>query len=327
MPLEIVRNDITKMQVDAIVNAANTALQMGGGVCGAIFHAAGAKEMQAACDKIGSCATGSAVATEAFKLDAKYVIHTVGPIWRGGENREEELLRSAYASSLQLASELNCSSIAFPLLSSGIYGYPKEQALQVAISEIHQFLMDNEMLVYLVVFDKKSFGISRKLVQSIDAFIDEHYVDEQEIRYSKNREAAYRSAPIQAEMKESISGSLEDLLDRLDEPFAKSLLRCIDNKGMTDVETYKKANIDRKLFSKIRNSPDYTPKKKTVIAFAVALELDLEETQGLLEKAGYSLSRSSKFDVIIEYFISNNSYNVHEINEALFMFDQPLLGA
>lgn len=327
MPLKIIRNDITKMHVDAIVNAANTALQMGGGVCGAIFNAAGAKELQAACNKLGNCPTGSAVATDAFQLDAKYIIHAVGPVWHGGGQEEEKLLRSAYTSSLQLAKERGCKSIAFPLISSGIYGYPKEQALQVAISEIHRFLMENEMHVYMVVFDKKSFGISNKLMRSIDAFIDEHYVEQNELHYSRSRLSELQEELIQQELQDSGNDSLEELLRRLDEPFSVHLLRYIDEKGMTDVETYKKANIDRKLFSKIRNTPNYTPMKKTVIAFAIALELTLEETEGLLERAGYALSRSNKFDVIIEYFILHRKYNIHEINEALFMFDQTLLGA
>lgn len=327
MPLEIIRNDITKMRVDAIVNAANTRLQMGGGVCGAIFDAAGAKELQEACDEVGGCATGCAVATDAFRLDADYIIHAVGPVWHGGGQDEEALLRSAYRRSLQIATERNCKSIAFPLISSGIYGYPKEQALQVAISEIHNFLLENEMQVYLVVFDKKSFGISNKLLRSIEAFIDEHYVEKNERLYSRNRHFEFREEFVQQELQDSVSSSLEEMLNRLDEPFSASLLRFIDEKGMTDVETYKKANIDRKLFSKIRNSPNYTPMKKTVLAFAVALELTLEETEDLLARAGYAFSRSNKFDVIIEYFILNRKYNIHEINEALFMFDQTLLGA
>ncbi|MGO1059310.1 macro domain-containing protein [Planococcus sp. FY231025] len=327
MPLEIIRNDITKMHTDAIVNAANSSLQMGGGVCGAIFAAAGQRELQEACNEIGHCPTGSAVATKAFRMEAKYIIHAVGPVWRGGGHKEEELLRSAYASSLRLADELECASIAFPLISSGIYGYPKEEALQVAISEIHRFLMDHEMLVYLVVFDKKSFGVSEKLVRSIDAFIDEHYVSEQELHYSRSRQIEVRAEAMKEEMLDAAPPGLEELMGSLDEPFSVRLFRRIDEKGMTDVETYKKANIDRKLFSKIRNSPDYTPMKKTIIAFAIALELDVEETIDLLQGAGYTLSRSNKFDIIIEYFLVNGKYYIHEINEALFMFDQPLLGA
>lgn len=326
MPLEIIRNDITKMQVDAIVNAANTNLQMGGGVCGAIFQAAGANEMQSACDEIGSCPTGHAVATQSFKLNARYVIHAVGPIWHGGLQGEELKLRSAYQASLQLANVLKCESIAFPLISSGIFRYPKDQALEIAISEISHFLKQHEMLVYLVVFDQKSYVISEKLVSSINSYIDEHYVDELAAHFPRF-EQEILSAPIHENAEIRFPASLDDFLAAIDEPFSTRLLRFIDEKGVSDVGTYKKANIDRKLFSKIRNSPNYTPLKKTVIAFAIALELDLGETEELLESAGYALSRSSKFDVIIEYFITHQKYDIFEINEALFAYDQLTLGA
>lgn len=325
MPLEIIRNDLTKMHVDAIVNAANSALQMGGGVCGAIFQKAGKSDMEAACSQIGQCTTGSAVATPAFKLEARYVIHAVGPVWQGGGQGEERLLCSAYSASLQLAHELGCESIAFPLISSGIYGYPKDQALDIAISEIHKFLQDHEILVYLVVFDQKSFVISESLANSINSYIDEHYVEEMAVRYPRFE----REDRIETSLQESgieLPSSLEDFLAHIDEPFSVRLLRFIDEKGMEDVETYKKANIDRKLFSKIRNSPNYTPLKKTILAFAIALELDLDETEDLLATAGYALSRSNKFDVIIEYFIVHEKYDIFEINEALFSFRQPILG-
>lgn len=332
MPLEIVRNDITKMDVDAIVNAANSELQMGGGVCGAIFAAAGAQQLQKACNEIGHCTVGEAVWTDGFQLNAKTIIHTVGPIWRDGTHNEEKLLHSSYVKSLELAASLNCESIAFPLISSGIYGYPKEQALQVAISAIHEFLLKHEMLVYIVVFDKRSFGFSEKLFKSIHQYIDEHYVEEHELNDSRNRLDQYLDSPIQYHIEEEslyevTKKSLEDVLGKIDVSFSKRLLHLIDEKGMTDVETYKRANLDRRLFSKIRNSPDYTPQKKTAIAFAIALELDLNETKDLLEKAGYTLSQSSKFDVIIQYFINEENYNIYEINEALFAFDQVLLGA
>ena len=331
MPLEIVRNDLTKMQVDVIVNAANSALQMGGGVCGAIFNAAGADELQLACDEIGECPVGEAVMTDGFQLPSKKIIHTVGPIWKGGTANEETLLRNCYKNSLELAASEGYQSIAFPLISSGIYGYPREQAFQVAMSTISEFILDHDIYVYLVVFDQKAFGISKKLFTSITEYIDEHYVDEHEIIYSENRqllESEILQEPQFDSMEAPISSrSLDDVLAQMDESFSESLLRLIDEKGMTDAATYRKANIDRRLFSKIRNSVDYTPLKKTVIAFAIALELNLDETIDLLGKAGYTLSRSYKFDVIIGYFIEEEVFNVHEINEVLFSFDQVLLGA
>ena len=333
MPLEIVRHDITKMNVDAIVNATNTSLKMGGGVCGAIFQAAGTSELQEACDQIGKCKVGEAVITDGFKLIAKYIIHTPGPIWKGGSNQEAALLKASYNNSLELAKNHQCDSIAFPLISTGIYGYPKEEALQIAISTISNFLLNHDMFVYLVVFDKKSFGLSKKLFTSIHQYIDEHYVEEVKSTFKRNREERYimeqlREVEIlRQDVYEEVNDSLANLLNQLDESFSEQLIRLIDEKGMTDVETYNRANIDRRLFSKIRNGVDYTPKKKTAIAFAIALKLNLAETIELLNTAGYTLSRSSKFDVIIEFFIQHENYNIHEINEALFAFDQPLLGA
>lgn len=334
MPFEIVRNDITKMKVDAIVNAANTALRMGGGVCGAIFHAAGARELQQECDTIGKCETGHAVITKGYKLPVKYIIHTVGPVWHGGKNREAELLRSCYLNSLKLAKENNCDSIAFPLISSGLYRYPKDKALQVATSAISNFLSVNEMSVYLVLFDKAAFSLSKELLGAIRSFIDEHYVDAHTPHRRRlldvERVALERAryAPEQMRSKlMSLPVGLYDLIGHLDESFTQTLFRLIDAKGKTDVEVYKRANIDRKLFSKIRSNKAYMPSKKTAVALAIALELNINETKDLLARAGYTLSHSQKFDVIIEYFILNGNYNIYEINEALFYFDQPLLGA
>lgn len=340
MPLEIIRNDITKMHVDAIVNAANIALQMGGGVCGAIFSAAGAEKLQAECDQIGHCDVGDAVITSGYDLPAKYIIHAVGPIWDGGNANEAQLLRSCYENALYLARQHQCESIAFPLISSGIYGYPKDQALQIAISEIGEFLLKNEMKVYLVIYDKKGFALSQKLFGKIEKYIDDNYVDEhlieQESRiiesyecqntlYSLKKESSFLiEQPI---IVDESKRSLGDLVDQLDESFSDMLLRLIDEKGMTDVETYKKANMDRKLFSKIRGGNGYNPSKATAIALAIALRLNRDQSLDLLGKAGYTLSRSNKFDVIIDYFIQEENYNIHEINEALFAFDQMLLGA
>ena len=334
MPLEIIRNDLTKMKVDAIVNAANTELRMGGGVCGAIFQAAGSAELQEACDQIGECPTGQAVITDGFKLPAKYIIHTPGPIWQGGSKREAGLLKESYENSLTLAVNHQCESVAFPLISTGIYGYPKEEALQIAVSTISSFLLQHDILVYLVVFDKNSFSLSQKLVRSIYEYIDEHYVEEAEIIFQRDRSEVYEEIKLIQEaddsLQENMSGienSLISRLNQLDESFSEMLLRLIDEKEMTDVETYKRANMDRRLFSKIRNGVDYLPKKKTVLALAIALQLNVDETMELLTTSGYTLSHSHKFDVIIEFFIQQANFNIHEINEALFAFDQPLLGA
>jgi O-acetyl-ADP-ribose deacetylase len=334
MPLEIVRNDLTKMKVDAIVNAANTGLQMGGGVCGAIFRAAGASELQAACDQIGGCQVGEAMITDGFNLEAKYIIHTPGPIWQGGTNQEADLLKNSYFNSLELAKKYQCESIALPLISTGIYGYPKEEALQIAISTISSYLLQHDLFVYLVVFDKSSFGISKKLFQSIEEYIDENYVDDAGLTFNRNRQEPYvleemreEELLLEHEIFKEAEYSLVNMLDQLDESFSERLLRFIDERGMTDVETYKRANLDRRLFSKIRTSVDYSPKKKTAVALAIALQLGFEETLELLSAAGYTLSQSSKFDVIIQYFIHQSNYNIHQINEVLFSFDQPLLGA
>ena len=270
--------------------------------------------------------------TKAFSLDAEFIIHTVGPVWEGGDHNEEALLRNCYRNSLELAHQLECESISFPLISTGIFGYPKEAALRIAISETEAFLIDHEMYVYLVVFDKQSFGISEKLYQSIATFINENEVTALEKKDSRYpREAETEIIPEYQEeefvVESPIDISLEDFFEDMDESFSERLLRFIDEKGMTDTQTYKKANIDRKLFSKIRTSPGNTPMKKTIVAFAIALEMDLHETNDLLEKAGYKLSRSHNFDLLIIYFIKRKNYNVHEINEALFAFDQTLLGA
>ena len=337
MPLEIVRNDITKMDVDAIVNAAKESLLGGGGVDGCIHRAAG-PELLAECRTLGGCKTGDAKITKAYRLPCKYVIHTVGPVWNGGQCGEKEKLVSCYRTSLALAKAHKCETVAFPLISSGIFGYPKDQALRVAVDTIGEFLMENDMTVYIVIFDRAAYQISGKLFADIAEYIDDHYVDEHtdpyrerlrrlkhlESKASKVCEDSVMAAPMAMSVA---SGSLNDMLDELDAGFSETLLKLIDRTGKKDSEIYKKANVDRKLFSKIRNNPDYKPSKTTAIAFAIALELDLNETKDFIARAGFALSRSSKFDVIIEYFIKQKNYDVFAINEALFAFDQSLLGA
>lgn len=332
MPIQIVRNDITKMNVDAIVNAANKELKPGGGVCGAIHKAAG-PQLAAECKLLGGCETGQAKATYAYDLPCKYVIHTVGPVWHGGEYGEKEALTSCYRESLALAKAKECESVAFPLISSGIFGYPKKEALKVAMDAISDFLMDNEMTVYLAVFNKECLNISKSVFAGIEEYIDDHYVERFEASdYGRSRQleeeiefSTYKMAmPICGAAVPK--GNLDDWLDTIDESFSEMVLRKIKEKGMTNAECYTLANIDKKLFSKIKNNPSYKPKKNTALAFAIALKLDLDETQELLMKAGLALSHSDYFDLIVEYHIVNKKYNIYEINEALFNYDQPLLG-
>lgn len=345
MPLQIVRNDITKMKVDAIVNAANSSLLGGGGVDGCIHRAAGPALLDE-CKTLGGCETGDAKITGAGNLPCKYVIHAVGPRWFGGAHGEKAKLVSCYRTALALAKSNGCETIAFPLISSGIYGYPKDQALRIAIDTISEFLLENDMTVYIVIFDKRAYQISEKLFSDIAEYIDDNYVADHTDSYSERirRQKAFAdSAPIfESTLCEKADAALEplatmptaakplsldDALKQIDESFSEMLLRKIDESGMTDAECYKKANIDRKLFSKIRSDKLYKPSKPTAIAFAIALELPLDETRDMLMKAGFALSHSNKFDIIIEYFIQHGNYNVFEINEALFAFDQSLLGA
>ena len=369
MPLQIIRNDITKVKCDAIVNAANTSLLGGGGVDGMIHRAAGPKLLKE-CRTLGGCETGNAKITKGYNLPCKYVIHTPGPIWNGGSYGEKELLTSCYYNSLRLAKEHDCQSIAFPLISSGVYGYPKQQAFQIATETITHFLADedSDMLVYIVVFDKGSFILSKKLYSDISSFIDDNYVDElhkdkmlfsnrilqtsQSLsdsndmipsegsgalfsshkkmksvfsREKKASESAKKSPT--PPFEDMAQADLSELLLSIDESFSDMLLRKIDEKGMKDSECYKKANIDRKLFFFFFSDKYYKPSKNTVLAFAVALELSIEETNDMLKKAGFALSHSNKADIIIEYFISRKTYDIFTINEALFSFDQKLLGA
>lgn len=336
MPLQIIRDDITRVNCDAIVNAANRKLRGGGGVDGAIHKAAG-PGLHEECLTLGGCQVGHAKITKGYHLPCKYIIHTVGPHWFNGKQGEPEQLASCYRESLNLAKEYGCESVAFPLISTGVFGYPKDKALQVAINEISQFLFENDMLVYIVVYDKAAFQVSKKLIKNITEYIDECYVKAHSVERRRDitpypfedfHEAAILSqnAPMAAPGGQHKQQSLDELLGTMDESFSQMLLRKIDEKGMSDSECYKKANIDRKLFSKIRSDVHYKPSKATVLAFAIALELPLEEVKDMLMKAGFALSHSNKFDIIIEYFIKNQNYNVFEINEALFAFDQTLLG-
>ena len=341
MPFEIVRNDITQMTVDAIVNSANPRPVIGLGTDSMIHEKAGPK-LLAARQKLGAIDVGCAAITPAFDLFAKYVIHAVGPVWNDGSHGEEDLLRGCYDNALKLALEHGCQSIAFPLISSGNYGFPKDKALQAAISVFSTFLLEHEMQIYLVVFDRTAFRLSEKLFRRVASYIDENYVDACKTKTfsaaEKNRRPQLRHSV--AEIFESrailedrmpcpapMPLSLEDILKQEDAGFTETLLKLIDQSGKKDSEIYKKANISKQHFSKIRNNPHYKPTKPTAIALALALELDLPAAKDLIGRAGYALTNSSKFDLIIRFFIENRKYNVVEINCVLFEHDQSLLGS
>ena len=331
MPFEILRNDITNMAVDAIVNTANPQPVIGLGTDAMIHEKAGPKLLKAR-QKIGSIQPGCAAITPAFQLPSKYVIHTVGPVWEGGTQGEEALLRSCYENSLKLAVKNRCRSIAFPLISAGNYGFPKDRALKIAIDAFSAFLLAQEMQIYLVVFDRDAYKLSEQLFSHIESYIDQHFVDTCEaVAYQAplrrmercRREAVCEEACMPAPAR---AMTLEEALKAADIGFSEALLQLIDKTGKKDSEIYKKANLSKQHFSKIRNNPNYKPTKATALALALALELDLEQTKELIGRAGYALTNSSKFDLIVQFFIQQKNYNVMEINMALYEFDQPLLG-
>jgi len=353
MPLQIIRQDITKMQVDAIVNTTNEAMVGYSGVDLAVHEGAG-PELDAECARLAPLGLGQAKITKGYNLDAQYIIHTSGPTWRGGLEGESIILKSCYIESLKLAVAHGCNSVAFPLISSGAYGYPKDQVLKFAIQTITGFLLEHEITVYICVFDRTSYEFSKKLFTEISEIIDNKYVDEHdenctaelkkfnfstlpycEERVCEDFDDIHKIDDFYPKMSESrhvqtssvSNKTLREYMKSMDKSFAYKLFDLIDERGMTDVECYKKANIDKKTFSKIKCNPDtYRPSKQTAVAFAIALKLNLDETQDLLASAGLTLSRSFAFDKIIRYFIQKEVYDIFEINEALFEFDQVLLG-
>lgn len=388
MPFSIVRNDIARVRADALVNAANTRLAEGGGVCGAIFAAAGREQMRAACAELGGCPTGGAVVTPAFNLPARWCIHAVGPIWHGGNGGEEEALRSCFRAIFARVVELGAASVAYPLISAGIYGYPTERALAVAREETRAFLAEHDdVQVTLVVFERSTVQLSYELDRGIREYIDDAYVaqsprtrrgGEERAREERWAEedancaapasalppslfaaptgqrpqapsaptaptapmAPGASAPARpgphAPAAPSMAGraarpeaatGLDEALAHLDASFTETLFALIDERGLTDAEVYRRANLSRQLFSKIRSKPGYRPTKLTAVALAMALELDLPTTQDLLARAGLALSPANIFDVIVKFFIEHRIYDIYQLNEALFTYDQPLVGS
>ena len=368
MPLQIIRQDITKMRVDAIVNTTNEEMVGCSGVDLAIHTLAG-EELDKECETLAPLGLGEAKISGAYNLPCKYIIHTSGPVWYGGAYGEVDALRSCYLESLKRAVEYNCKTVAFPLISAGVYRFPKDQVLKFAIQTITEFLFEHELTVYICVYDKESYSFSQKLFQDIQAFIDDEYVAERDEEYYFDYDAddaeeydvdyddiyyvseapdeyeerddsepyfsecARPSRIFASEISEKStrseipqSRSLRDFLNEKDISFREMLFELIDKSGMTDVECYKRANVDKRVFSKIKSNKDYRPSKQTAVAFAISLKLDFNATQELLATAGMTLSKSSTFDKIVLYFIQAGNYDIFEINEALFEFDQKLLG-
>jgi len=363
MPFQIIRNDITKVKADAIVNSANPDAIYAMGTDEAIYRAAGEEELLKEREKIGKIEVGECAATHAFALDAKYIIHTVGPDWIDGSHGEKIALRSCYISSLKRAEELGCESIAFPLISTGVYRFPKDEALRIARESIAEFLTNSDMMVYLVVYSKEAYELSRELTTEIDSYIDDHYVkakaEEQLLQHKadiedlieeldelfkkedsrrhkqcagdlidektvSNNAVAPKKQALNAKPGFSQS-DLAGLVGGISATFQEKLFAYISEKDMSNVDVYKRANMDKKLFSKIQCNKDYVPKKSTALALAIALKLTMEETTDLLQRAGYALSPASKSDVIVSYFIVNNRYDIYEINCTLFDYSLPTL--
>lgn len=353
MPYEIVRNDITNMEVDAIVNTANPRPVIGAGTDYAIHKAAGPELLEAR-KKIGNIALGDSVATPAFRLHAKYVLHTVSPAWKDGSHHEEELLRKAYGAALNLALKLRCKSIAFPLMSAGSYGFPRDKAILIAIQAISEFTLHHRMQIYLVIFNSKAFSLAGGMFSSLRSYVDDNYVAEQtrkeyrprrcrreleelyaaqanyDVRHLGSHPADPNAGrPQPAPPAESASlpagASLEDILKQSGSSFKEYFTQLLQESGEKDSAIYHRASISRQLFNKILNKKDYIPSKPTILQLAIGLKLDVEQTQILLEKAGYALSRSSKVDMVIRYYIENKTYNVQFINIALDQYHLPLL--
>lgn len=342
MPLTIIRDNIVNARADAIVNTANPLPLIGSGTDTAVYEAAGEEELLAARKAIGVIAEGDAAVTPAFGLDAKIIIHTVSPVWDEAEKETKtELLASCYRKSMELALEHGCERIAFPLLASGSNGFPKDIALNTALNTIQSFLLSHDMDVLLVVFDRSSFELSSRVFHDVREYIQEHQVIEAEdaeyapkLHISGRRRRRPDLFQLQMPLplaKEEAAGqnyAMGLVLPKLpmqEDTFQKKLFTLIDESGESDPAVYKRANIDRKLFAKIRKDENYKPSRKTAIALALALKLSLKEAEDLLERAGYALSMSTIFDLIIRYCFEHGVYDIIEVNSILFEFDQEML--
>lgn len=354
MPFKIVRNDITKVKADVIVNTANPDPICASGTDLAIYDAAGREQLLAERKQIGRIARGEIAVTGAYSLNAKYIIHTVGPVWKDGKQHEFDILENCYKKSLQKAVELKCESIAFPLISTGVYGFPKDKALQIAVSVFSEFLMENDIQIILVVFDKRSFQLSSQIVGEIDSYIDANYVSDRHRREYSVRprgvgsremsEEAFYEEMLQISQTEddilndeenvdlaepcmlSADTLLEDQLANIGASSHDKLFELIGASHLDNKDVWKRANLDRKHFSKIQCDVNYHPKKKTVMALCIALELDLEQSKDLLARADWAFSPSSKVDLIVQKAIIDKQYDIMQLNVTLFKYTNEVLG-
>ncbi len=345
MPLSICRNDVLKIRSDAIVDPTDCFLSGSGGTDLQIHLAAGEK-LDEECRKLGYLKTGEVFVTPSYNCkNCDYIIHTSGPVFGEKNEQNEAELRSCYKNSLQAAAERKLESIAFPLISTGTFAFPKGKALQIATDTITSFLLEQEMQVYLLVYDKEAFDTASRLFVEVKNYLNDQLGEPRynSISYSGT---AKEGAPGRPREKRKLSNAFEkireDVIDMMvtsaapkeeaeysfepDESFSECMIRLIDEKRMKDPDVYKRANIDRKLFNHIKNDVNYHPKKETAVALAIGMRLNLREANDLLEKAGFVLSRSSRFDLVIRYCLEHQIYNIFDINEYLFAEDQKTLG-
>ncbi len=332
MAFRIVRNDITRMETQAIVNTANDHMTVGSGCDRAVYEAAGYDELLAyRKEKIGFVPEGDAFITPGFGLKAEYIIHAVSPLYIDGEHGEEEKLRSCYRRSLAIAKEHGIRSISFPLIATGSFGYPKEEGMRIAADEINSFLLTHDIDVYLVVFGKKATRMGKSLYADLESYIDENYVEERYVReygtpeYRRRERTSRRRSELLSSAEKVPAGGydasvtrlekgLSERMEHISDTFSEYLLYLINRKGMENAEVYKRAIIDKKVFSKIKNNPDYHPQKLTALCLCVGAKLNIDETRDLLARAGYALSPSDKTDIIFSYFIENRIYDMIELD-------------
>ncbi|MBP5654706.1 MAG: macro domain-containing protein [Clostridiales bacterium] len=346
MPLTVVRNDITKVEADAVVNTANPKPVVGGGTDNAIYEAAGRDSLLKARKSIGDIYPGEAVYTSAFHLPAKYIIHTVGPEWVGGHHGEAAILRSCYENSLRIAKELGCKSIAFPLLATGVNGFPRDKAIDIATRTIYSFLENNDMEIILVIFDKESFKISGQRFADITAYIAQNYVaDRLDEEYEIDMGSPYRNRRLQGLSMNEIAHvnrqkdmgdihvysvkmpeTLEEYLKAGDMTFVEKLKEYIDASGKSASEIYDKEHMmTKQAYYKILKDKDYHPEKYTAIMFCLSLELSLEDSLDLLARAGWMLSKSRGADLIVRWHLANGIYSYRQLNDCLESMGYPRL--